>query len=77
MTPGGDRREVLLPALEDSPYPTLAALDGAMTTPRLQEETAVSGAGHAAQWAPRAAEGGRKVMLEKPIWKGYILYDFN
>ena len=26
MTPGGDRREVLLPALEDSPYPTLAAL---------------------------------------------------
>ena len=26
MTPGGDIREVLLPALEDSPYPTLAAL---------------------------------------------------
>ena len=27
MTPGGDGREVLPPALEDSPYPTLTALE--------------------------------------------------
>lgn len=41
-----------------------------MTTPRLQEETAVSGAGHAAQWAPRAVEGGRKVIQQRTqhIW---------
>ena len=42
-----------------------------------EKEEGAGGGGRRGGASRGRSKGRREVMLEKPIWKGYILYDFN